>query len=127
MNYETQHGFTLLEVLISLAIFSLLTAAFSPAMMSNVNHNQNMQEITNSIHVAQIVMDDLRFENPGDLPLGGQGDTQILEVHGKEYAATPFFCETAAYCDAQTRHIRLEVAYEGEVRYEVETVYTQLR
>jgi len=123
---KSQRAFTLLEVIVSLGIFSIVTVGIYPAVINHLQTNHLSAERTGAIQAAQQVLDSLRLVNPGTLP--SSGSTQSEQIIGdKEFQVTTIFCGTAAYCASNTRHLRVEVFYEGEFRFDTETVYTQLK
>ena len=122
------HGFTLLEVMISLLVFSLVMAGMGPAFIAQLHHNTESEIRTESIAAAQILLDQLRLESPSSLPTTGAGSPQEILVGTRTYTATAYFCETSTYClTANNRHITVRVDYKDEQIFETQTVYTQLR
>jgi prepilin-type N-terminal cleavage/methylation domain-containing protein len=124
---KSQRAFTLLEVIVSLGIFSIVTVGIYPAVINHLQTNHLSAERTSAIHAAQQVLDNLRLVNPGTLP--PSGSTQSEQTIGdKTFQVTTTYCEKSAYCvSPNTRHLKVEVFYEGEFRFETETVYTQLK
>jgi len=124
---KDESAFTLLEVIVSLGIFAIVTAGLYPALTNHLQLNHLSAQRTGAINAAQQVLDNLRLQNPGSMP--GSGFEQSEQIIGdKVFQVTTTFCETAAYCiSANTRHIKVEVFYQGESRFETETVYTQLK
>jgi len=125
---SNQRGFTLLEVLTALVIFGVVSSGMAAAFVTHLSFNYESKLRSNAIAAAQQVMDELRLEDPATLPTSGYGTTQTVTVDGFAFDVTPEYCSNASYCiSMQSRHIRIEVDYEGELLYGLETVYTQLR
>lgn len=122
------NGFTLLEVMISLLIFSLVMSGMGPAFIAQLRHNTESEIRTESIAAAQIVLDDLRLENPASLRSTGSDPVRDIVVGARHYDVTASYCENATYCvTANNRHITVRVKYKQETVFETQTVYTQLR
>ncbi len=125
---EKQSGFTLIEVMISLLIFTVVLAGMAPAFVAQLKHNTNSAIRTEAIAAAQIVIDQLRVEDPATLPASGDGSEVNLTVGNHDFAVTPSFCETATFCTTvNNRHITVRVRYNNEQVFSTQTVFTQLR
>jgi prepilin-type N-terminal cleavage/methylation domain-containing protein len=124
---KQQDGFTLLEVLVALGLFALITGGLDPAIRSNAKRNDRMERTTSAIHAAQVVLDDYRSKRIRDLPSSGEQDVETITIDQREYEVYVFICEDDEYCDAETRRLRVVVTNRSEELYETETLYTELR
>ncbi len=125
---RTQRGFTLIEVMISLLIFSVVLGGMAPAFVSQLKSNSRSQIRTEAIAVSQQVMDSLRLQNPSTLPVSGSSSPEIITFGNRSYSAVAFYCEATAYCTtANNRHITVRVSHNNVQVFETQSVYTQLR
>lgn len=124
MNHR---GFTLIEVMIAVAIFGLVIAGMAPAFAAHIRFNTESELRSNAIAAAQHTLDELRFEDVTSMPSSGSvGPTNVV-VGDKTFQVVRTFCGTASYCTSnRIRHIRVEVSYRERVIYGIETVYTDL-
>ena len=128
LKMQCNKGFTLLEVLFSLAIFTIVIAGIPNFFNTQAQLNERSEIRTEAIAAAKIQLDALRLEDPASLPSSGSDDPIEIEIDNKTFDVITHYCENASFCDTnRNRHIRIEVEYKDEVRYEVETVFTQLR
>ena len=65
-----QHGFTLLELLVSLTIFSIITLAVYSAFAGGVGAWRRAQEFSATYQTARVVLDDLAHELKNAVTLG---------------------------------------------------------
>lgn len=123
-----ERGFTLLEVMVSLFIFSVVLAGMSPAFVAQLQQNTASEVKTEAIMAAQQVLDTIRLQDISSLPASGAGTATTLVIGNRSYVVTPTYCADVSFCtSAATRHIGVRVMYAGVLRYETETVFTQLR
>jgi len=121
-------GFTLLEVVFSLALFGLTISALSPAFLSYLEYISDSELRTEAVAAAQQVLDDLRFEEPPDMPLSGSDDAVDITIGDHTFEVVVTYCAEASFCVSNnTRHLSVDVTYFDREMYHVETVYTQLR
>lgn len=145
-------GLTLAEALVGMTIF-LITLAFMIPLLANNQLNTINREIeTGAISASQRILDEFRQslddlpanEWATKLPLSGTEtklplpypsgtDISSITELGKKYSAKIIYCEfvspatTNPNCDANTRQIKLQVNYNGQTIYTVETVYTRFQ
>ena len=125
---NNQRGFTLLEVMVSLFIFSVVIAGMSPAFVAQLQQNTASEVKTEAIMAAQQVLDTLRLQDISGLPTSGAGGSTTIVIGDRSYVVTPTYCAESSFCTSiVTRHIGVTVTYAGVLRYETETVFTQLR
>lgn len=123
-----QRGFTLIEVLVALALLALVSAGIVPSFLRFVRYNTQMEVKSGALQAAQLVLDNLRFSNPADLPSEGSSPEEVVNINGRNYKVTVSYCTVAAYCSSDnTRHLKAMVYLGSKKLYEVETVYTRLR
>jgi len=125
---RNNNGFTLIEVMISLLIFTVVLGGMAPAFVAQLKHNTNSAIRTEAIAAAQIVIDQLRVKDPATLPASGTGTAVATTVGNHSFTVTPSYCETATYCTTiNNRHITVRVTYNNEEVFKTQTVFTQLR
>ena len=128
MKVDTQKGFTVVEVLVSMAIFGIVMAAMPAVFIAHAKINERMEIKTGALAAGQLVMDAYRAVDLTTLPTTGEGSEQNVTVNDRSFTVTPIFCEKSSYClSAKSRHIKLLIAYEEEEVAKLETVYTSLR
>ena len=120
-------GFTLMEILFALALFGLCSSALFPAFIEHIRFNNFSEVRSASYAAAQVVLDELRLQDPALMPESGTLDPVAVPIGSRTFSVTVSYCEDETYCAAETRHLTVRVAYRNEQIYEVETVYTRLR
>ncbi|MBP9837860.1 MAG: type II secretion system protein [Proteobacteria bacterium] len=131
-NFSTRFlqnkGFTLLEVMASLLIFSLVVAGMGPAFIAHEKYNTESQIRTDAIAAAERALDLLRYQNPTSLPTSGTSAATDYIINGKTYSVFTVYCLTSTYCQSpNNRHITIRVKYKNKQVFETETVFTQLK
>jgi prepilin-type N-terminal cleavage/methylation domain-containing protein len=124
---DGQAGFTLLETLVALSLFALVSAAMVPAFSAQIIHNRRADMKTGAFQAAQVALEDLRRISPETLPTGGAEETRVINSGDREYTVVLTFCADATYCSARSRFITATVTHREEEVYEVSTVFTRLR
>lgn len=123
-----EKGFTLLEVMAAMSMFSILLAGTVPLFKSLAKRNQSMELRTGAIGAAQGVLDKLRNDDPATFPNTGSNTPVDVVVDGHTFSARTRYCVDTALCtSANTKHLTVEISYDGDLIYSVETVYAQLR
>lgn len=124
---NSQLGYSLLEVLISVALFSLIFAVMSPAFMSQLKGNRFSQLEMEAIQAANTVIDQKRLIDPATMPSSGSDAAITVAVNNHNYAVTVSYCTNSALCTGNTiRHLEITVALNNEDVFTTETVFTQL-
>lgn len=123
----TERGFTLLEVLVALMLFSIVMAGMAPAFLSQIQHNHQSEIQTEAMVAAEQVIDAYRFQDPTSLPSSGSPGDQNIAVNGRTYKVTPTFCLTSSFCSTTMRHISVVVKLNNVQKFQTETVFTQLK
>jgi prepilin-type N-terminal cleavage/methylation domain-containing protein len=128
-NYSVaQRGFSLIEVIVSISLFSIIGMGLAKGFIMQMKSNNDSAIRIQAISAAQQVLDRLRTEDPASLPSGGSAAAETVSIAGRNYSVVISYCVISAYCTATTtRHIRATVSYRNSKRYEVDTVFSQLR
>lgn len=125
---RTSSGFTMIEVLVALSLFAIVSAGITPALIHHTRSNTNSVIRTGAIAALQHGMDNLRRMDPSAMPTTGANPSYPLVVGGRTYQVTERFCTDPALCiDADTRQIRIEVTHLAKLYYAAESVFTRLR
>lgn len=120
-------GFSLTEALIALALLAMVAAAILPAFMTHVRANDRNELRSSAVSAAQERLESLRLQDPASLPDSGSSAPQRVKVDGRDFDVVTHYCERSEFCgDDRSRHLRVEVRFDGRTIYDVETVYTQL-
>ena len=124
-----QKGFTLAEALIAMGILGLAAIAILPAFITHLDANTRSERRSDAVTAVQATMEKLRLQDPSTMPESGESAPQLFTVDGREYTVKTKYCERNEFCPPTSpgsRHLIVEVYYNGDKIYEVETVYTQL-
>lgn len=122
-----QEGFTLFEVLVSVALLAILMAVMAPAFLSQVRFNTLSEQRTEAMAAAQQVLDGLRRQDPSAMRTSGSDPATNIIIGSRTYRVVASYCETSSYCTSNnSRHIRIRVTRNGKELYDVQTVYTKL-
>jgi type II secretion system protein I len=128
LTKQHQSGFTLLEVLVSLALFAIASATVSSAFSMHLRANDTADKRSGAITAAQHVLDRLRTEDPSDMPDSGSDAPETVTVEEHSFTVTINYCVDSGYCISDNiRMISILVELNGETQYQVDTVYAQLR
>ncbi|MFN8391684.1 MAG: type II secretion system protein [Bdellovibrionota bacterium] len=121
-------GFTLLEVMIALMVFSIVMGGMVPAFVAQLRQNTLGEIRTESIAAGQIILDQLRFLDPTTLPRTGSDAARNVVVGTRTYSVVISYCENSSFCStANNRHLTARVSYNNVQYFETQTVFTQLR
>jgi|GEM_PF-1714120 len=122
-----QEGFTLLELMITLMVFSIAMAGLSRAFLCNLRANEQSRLRTDAMIAAQQTMDDLRFQVPSAMPQTGTSSPVIINVDNKAFSVAVSYCQNEDFCiSSNSRHVTVRVTRNGTELYATETVFTQL-
>jgi len=122
-----ERGFSLTEALIALALLAMVAAAILPAFTTHLRANARNEVRSSAVSAAQQRLESLRLQDPASMPDSGSSAPQRVHVDGRDFDVVTHYCERNEYCDdSRSRHLRVEVRFEGRTIYDVETVYTQL-
>ncbi|KAI9135009.1 prepilin-type N-terminal cleavage/methylation domain-containing protein [Acaryochloris sp. CCMEE 5410] len=133
-----EQGLTLVEAVVSILIFFIAIGGIVPISLNYSLAAIRNEQKTGAIAISQQIMDELRQVDASTLPDGNTTETTLptgtsgasladVSFMGKSYSSQITYCQTssASYCDANSRHIKIEVFRDGQSIYEVETVYTK--
>lgn len=122
-----QQAFTLLEVMVSLVIFLLVSAGMATSYIGHLKRNTDTETDSEALAAAQRVLDVLRLQSISSLPNSGTS-TQTISIGQRDFSVSTSYCVVNTYCNtSNNRHIRVAVYYKNNKAYEVDTVYTRLR
>lgn len=131
---SSDKGLTLVESVVSLLIFFVALAGIVPIFVNYSLAAINNEKRTAAIAISGQVLDELRQSDVAALPSTGtvsslpSGTSISAITHmGKTYNPTITYCQNTTYCDANSRHIKIEVSQNGRSVYEAETVFTRLQ
>lgn len=128
---KSASGLTLVESVVSLLIFFIALAGIVPIFLNYTISSINNEKRTAGIAVSQQVLDEIRQSNITLLPAAD--GTEVTEMKAnvshlnKNYTPRVTYCQDASYCDANSRHIKIEVLHNGQSVYEAETVFTEFQ
>ena len=124
---NNNNGLTLMEALAAMIMVTVLIVSIIPALVSFTHINQKSEWRSGAVDVAELLLEKYRTQKVGDiLPTTAESQTETINMGGVDYEAKTFFCQTISFCDNETTHIKVEVSYNNEKLYEVETVFTNL-
>jgi prepilin-type N-terminal cleavage/methylation domain-containing protein len=122
-----EHGFTLLELLFAVGIFGIAATMTTQSLVQMHRQNGESEVRTAAIGAAQRVLDEIRFTDPSTLPMSGTS-TQNVTVDSRVFAVSTEYCALGSFCSSSNiRQVRVGVTYRGQSRYQVDTVFCQLR
>jgi type II secretion system protein I len=125
---KKESGFTLLEVLVAMTIFSLAAVGMAQAFVTHLKANNTSEIRSQATHAAQLVLDQLRTVDPALLPSTGNGSAETVAVNNRAFSVVVQYCADSSLCpSSSTRHLRAKVSYRNAEVYRVDTVFTQLR
>jgi type II secretory pathway pseudopilin PulG len=139
---QSEAGLTLLETMVSMLVFLAVLAGVVPVYMTYRLQSLKNPVRTGAVAVSQQVMEEIRQINAvNSLPNSGSSSRtpapksnllEDLSAYGKTYSAMIHYCEKAAFCDPNSRYIRVAVfqkfgdgSLSSDPVYEVSTVYTK--
>ena len=123
-----EHGFTLLEVMVSLMLFGIVSAGIMPVFSDFIKHNSSSNLKTQAMAAAQHKLDDLRLQNPQDMPSSGTQGPEVFDVGARSFQVYTTYCAISSFCGTNNnRHLRVEAYYDGQKQFGVDTVFTTLR
>ena len=121
-------GFGILEAVLAVALLGITLAGIVPVFVNYANANKNAEVRTGAVIVAERLLDELRQR-----PFGTWSDfkgyvaTHKMETGLRAYdAAIRWDTPDLPLGNGSTiRHVRVEVKFNGQSYYAVETVFTQ--
>lgn len=120
-------GFTLLEVLVSLGIASICLPVITLSFIQHAQFNHDLKIKSEAISVAGSALDQVRTLPVNQMPTSGAGLNEFgnfsYTIAGNDYQVEVVYCQKASFCNADNRHIVVNVIHEGQQVYDVEVVY----
>ena len=127
-EYSTESGFTVLEVIVALALFGVVLSSTGAAFLKMAQYNSAMEVRSSAIGAAQQVLDSMRQLDPSTMPTSGTDAPIPIAVDKRTFNVTVTYCNNASHCaDSGSRMLTVEVFYNNIVVFNVDTVYTKLR
>jgi len=124
---KNRQGFTLIEVMASMTILLIVSAGVAPAFTNFMRFNTSSQLKTEAMAAASRKLDELRLQNPQDMPTSGSTN-DLFTVGNRDFDVETTFCERDTFCSTNnSRHLKVVISYDSKEVFEVETVYTMLR
>lgn len=115
-------GLSLIEALVAMAVLTILIIAVLPSFTNNARVNNSSELRTGAVAAAQQTLDQLRGQW-GSWPASMTIDSGI-----RTYDVTITVCAAGSpdcFTTTDANHVRLEVDYQGETYYEIETVFAR--
>ncbi|ULH17280.1 type II secretion system GspH family protein (plasmid) [Deinococcus sp. KNUC1210] len=131
MQADRQAGFTLVELLVSIAILAVLMSTLISAFLFNAGLNTKSEMRSAAVRVAVNIVENYRNDNTYDsLPLNGATQTSNVTESGRTFRVVTTFCPpdmpSEMVCSSSARFIRVEV-YNGTTEiYQTDSYFTQL-
>lgn len=121
-------GFSLLEVLVAIAIFALAASEMLPAFNNFTGRNSYSHVKVGALQAAEQVLDQLRSVDPSSLPSSGNDGGQSVIVGNDTFVATTYYCAQASFCSGlSTRHLKVDISKNDQSIIKIETVFTALQ
>ncbi|WP_099239163.1 type IV pilus modification PilV family protein [Synechococcus sp. BDU 130192] len=130
-------GFSLIEAMAALAVFTIIFAVSAPLFFTQQKSNIDSEVRTGAVSLSQQILDTIR----ADISIPKKVEDKPGRSLGKEYNYNLYICtkeiettdDGSIDCSTEKdpsnpiRYILLEVEYNENKVYTVETVYTALR
>lgn len=123
---KSNYGFSLIEVIVAMALFTLVSALMAPSFLYHLKTNYNSEVKNGAIAATQQRLDTIRSQDPALLPSSGY-DTQNITFGERTFSVKTLYCRNAAWCSSSARNINVEVSYRNKLIYKAETVFSQLK
>lgn len=134
--HYSEQGLTLIETVVALFIFLIFLGFMMPLFLNHRISTLKNEINTGAVAVTQQILDELRQADSSTLPSTGSSSIlpsgeslASIKAMGTRYtySATITYCAVAAYCNPTSRHITVQVKYDNQTVYTVETAYTRLQ
>lgn len=121
-------GFSLLELLVAIAILTLVVVSANQSLSTHVQSNHAAKIRGEAAQAAQSVIDQLRFNDVDTMPTTGSDAARTVSMDGtRNYDVIVSYCVDNDYCTSNdVRHISLVVTFQGGTVYSTETIFTDL-
>ena len=135
---KKNEGFSLIESVVALLIFVITFSLAAPLFVAQQKNNITNAARTGAVSLSQQVLDNLRLEKT--LTLGKTIENNVIS-QGKQYSYNQHICtakptinsDSSVTCSEVVdvnnpmRYILLQVEYNEETIYTVETIYTDIQ
>ena len=122
-----ENGWTLIEAVVALFVLGIVLMGMVPGFLVYMDSNSRNELRSGAIQASRATLESLRLAEPSTLPASGSTQPQTVVVNDLQYSVVTHFCQIPQLCDSQTRLLTVEVSFEGNVVYDAETVFTELR
>lgn len=123
---SSQRGFTMIEVLVALALFAIVSAVMTASFLGQMSFTLRAEERQGAIAAVTQALDQLRLSDPSTLPTSGSA-TQTVSAGEREYQVVTIYCQNSSLCGSSSRHIVVSATYRNQKIYEAQTVFARLR
>jgi prepilin-type N-terminal cleavage/methylation domain-containing protein len=124
---RSQSGFTLIEILVSLFLFSIASLGLGKTFINTLAVNTRNERRTAGVQAVQQVLDNLRTKDPSTLPTGNTTQTSTITIGNRNFSVAVTYCPAGTiYCTANIRDLDVIASLNGGVVYETRTVYAKL-
>lgn len=121
-----QAGFSLVEVLVAMSLFTIVSALMVPSFIYHSKTNYKSEVKNGAIAATQQRLDTLRSQDPSTLSSSGS-DTQNISIGERTYSVKTIYCRNPSWCNTSARNLNIEVSHRNIIVYKAETVFSQLR
>jgi type II secretion system protein I len=129
MDLASGRGLTLVETLVALALLSVMALAVLPAFTSHADTNTRCEARADAVTLAQRQLEALRGRALSTMPASAATESATVAAGGRSYEVETHFCLDDQFCPPASpgsRHLTVEVYYQGQRLYDAATVYTEL-
>lgn len=121
-----ERGISLVEVLCALVVIGIGAMAILPTFVVHRDSTERNEIRAGAMIAATTVMERLRLDDPAALPTSGASAAQQFDIDGRTYMVVTRYCPSPSLCGTGSRQVVVEVSRDGDMVYELETVFTQL-
>ncbi len=118
-------GLSIVEVIVAMAILAIVMAGVLPGFIGNLQVNSRTELRGTAISIAQEELERLRQEDLLN-PTPAFPRQRNVSVDGRTFLVVSRLCVNTAYCSGASRHVQVQVSYQGSQVYAAETIYTRL-
>ena len=124
---KSQSGLTLLETVIAMLLLAVGMLAIIPGIvhLSDVSSSNELRSA--AVQAVQQINERERRTDPAMMPNSGSSAAETVQVGDYAFQVVRHFCQDAAFCMGDARHITTEVSFDGQVIYSTQTVFTPLQ
>ena len=119
-------GFSIIEVIIAMAILAVVLTGVVGAFISNLQTNGRTELRGVAVSVAQEELETLRRQDPRTFPVADINKT-VTTADGRSFQVRTRFCVNSSRCVGSAKQVVVEVSQQSRSIYTVETVFTNLR